>query len=53
MSAAFLAVADAFEEYEEALYEAYEEYLPLTVVDEDDEDEEPYAGEGQGEPNAE
>ena len=34
-----MAVADAFEEYEDALYEAYEEFLPLSVVDEDDDDE--------------
>ncbi|MGL3807207.1 hypothetical protein ACSYDW_14020 [Paeniglutamicibacter sp. R2-26] len=39
LSAAFLAVADAFEEYEDALYEAYEEFLPLSVVDEEDDDE--------------
>jgi|UPI0008380AC9 hypothetical protein len=39
LSSAFLAVADAFEEYEDALYEAYEEFLPLSVVDEDDDDE--------------
>ena len=39
LSSAFLAVADAFEEYEDALYEAYEEFLPLSVVDEEDDDE--------------
>ncbi|GAA5229047.1 hypothetical protein [Paeniglutamicibacter antarcticus] len=36
ISSAFLAVADAYEEYEDALYESYEEFLPLTVADEDD-----------------
>jgi hypothetical protein len=41
ISAAFLAVADAFEEYEDSLYEAYEEFLPLTITDEDDDDD-PY-----------
>ncbi|MDQ0093521.1 hypothetical protein [Paeniglutamicibacter psychrophenolicus] len=45
ISAAFLAVADAYEEYEDALYESYEEFLPLTVVDEDD-DNDPYDEDG-------
>lgn len=38
ISSAFLAVADAYEEYEDALYESYEEFLPLTVADEEDDD---------------
>lgn len=48
ISSAFLAVADAFEEYEDALYEAYEEYLPLSVVEESDDDD-PYDQNAQGE----
>ncbi|MDO5743782.1 MAG: hypothetical protein Q4P23_04880 [Micrococcaceae bacterium] len=39
ISSAFLAVADAYEEYEDALYESYEEFLPLTVADDGDDDE--------------
>ncbi|MFJ4026133.1 hypothetical protein ACIPWF_00235 [Paenarthrobacter sp. NPDC089989] len=38
VEAAFFAVADAFEVYEDALYEAYSEVTPLQVFDEDDED---------------
>ncbi|MEX5303171.1 primosomal protein [Kocuria sabuli] len=46
---AYIAIADAFDAYEEALYEAYDEVTPLTVFaeeedddsdDEDDDDEE-------------
>jgi hypothetical protein len=37
---AYLAIADAFDAYEEALYDAYDEVTPLTVfAEEDDEDE--------------
>jgi hypothetical protein len=40
VEAAFFAVADAFEVYEDALYESYNEVTPLQVFDdEDDEDE--------------
>jgi hypothetical protein len=40
VEAAFFAVADAFEVYEDALYEAYNEVTPLQVFDdEEDEDE--------------
>ncbi|MDQ0633927.1 hypothetical protein QFZ40_001836 [Arthrobacter pascens] len=39
VEAAFFAVADAFEVYEDALYEAYNEVTPLQVF-EDEEDEE-------------
>ncbi|RAX45742.1 MULTISPECIES: hypothetical protein [unclassified Arthrobacter] len=41
VEAAFFAVADAFEVYEDALYEAYSEVTPLQVFDdeEDDDDE--------------
>ncbi|MGP4031973.1 hypothetical protein [Pseudarthrobacter sp. 1C304] len=38
VEAAFFAVADAFEVYEDALYEAYGEVTPLEVI-EDDSDE--------------
>ncbi|MFF1830878.1 hypothetical protein [Paenarthrobacter sp. NPDC058040] len=38
VEAAFFAVADAFEVYEDALYEAYSEVTPLQVFDEDEED---------------
>ncbi|MET4538940.1 hypothetical protein ABIE37_000695 [Arthrobacter bambusae] len=41
VEAAFFAVADAFEVYEDALYEAYSEVTPLQVFDdEEDEDDE-------------
>ena len=43
VEAAFFAVADAFEVYEDALYEAYSEVTPLQVF-EDDEDEDEEAG---------
>ena len=48
ISSAFLAVADAFEEYEDALYESYEEFLPLSVVEESDDDD-PYDEDSRGE----
>ena len=38
---AYIAIADAFDAYEEALYDAYDEVTPLTVFaeEEDDSDE--------------
>ncbi|GAA2144129.1 MULTISPECIES: hypothetical protein [Arthrobacter] len=39
VEAAFFAVADAFEVYDDALYEAYGEVTPLEVIDGDEEDE--------------
>ena len=39
VEAACFAVADAFEVYEDALYEAYAEVTPLQVFDEEDEGE--------------
>lgn len=33
---AYIAIADAFDAYEEALYDAYDEVTPLTVFAEDD-----------------
>ncbi|GAB2608059.1 hypothetical protein GCM10009696_11960 [Kocuria himachalensis] len=37
---AYIAIADAFDAYEEALYDAYDEVTPLTVfAEEDDSDE--------------
>jgi hypothetical protein len=40
VEAAFFAVADAFEVYEDSLYEAYGEVTPLQVIDEEDDDDE-------------
>ncbi|MFH5877624.1 hypothetical protein [Arthrobacter sp. NA-172] len=40
VEAAFFAVADAFEVYEDSLYEAYSEVTPLQVFDDDDDDDE-------------
>lgn len=42
VEAAFFAVADAFESYEDALYDTHEEVLPLELYDdsEDDQDDE-------------
>jgi hypothetical protein len=40
VEAAFFAVADAFEVYEDALYEAYSEVTPLQVFDDEDEEDE-------------
>lgn len=45
VEAAFFAVADAFEVYEDALYEAYNEVTPLQIFDDEDEDEESDADE--------
>ncbi|WP_115789109.1 hypothetical protein [Arthrobacter silvisoli] len=39
VEAAFFAVADAFEVYEDALYEAYTEVTPLQVFDEEEEND--------------
>ena len=39
VEAAFFAVADAFESYADALYDAYGEDLPIDLVDSDDEDD--------------
>ncbi|WP_284974677.1 hypothetical protein [Arthrobacter sp. efr-133-TYG-104] len=39
VEAAFFAIADAFEVYEDALYEAYSEVTPLQVFDDEEEDE--------------
>ncbi|MBO1269075.1 hypothetical protein [Arthrobacter cavernae] len=38
VEAAFFAVADAFEVYEDALYEAYSEVTPLQVFDDEEDD---------------
>ena len=40
VEAAFFAVADAFEVYDDSLYEAYGEVTGLGVLDDDDADEE-------------
>lgn len=39
VEAAYLAVIDAFEVYEEVLYDSYNEVTPLVIYDEDDEDD--------------
>ena len=39
VEAAFFAVADAFEVYDDSLYEAYGEVTPLEVIDEVEDDE--------------
>ena len=36
---AYVAIADAFDAYEESLYENYDEVTPLTVVAEDEDDD--------------
>jgi hypothetical protein len=40
VEAAFFAVADAFEVYEDALYEAYNEVTPLQIFDDEEDEEE-------------
>ncbi|MEO8283526.1 MAG: hypothetical protein ABI568_09000 [Pseudarthrobacter sp.] len=40
VESAFFAVADAFEVYEDALYEAYSEVTPLQVFDDEEDDDE-------------
>jgi len=39
VEAAFFAVADAFEVYDDSLYEAYGEVTPLEVIDEEDDED--------------
>jgi hypothetical protein len=39
VEAAFFAVADAFEVYDDSLYEAYGEVTPLEVIDDDSEED--------------
>lgn len=36
---AYLSIADAFESYEEALYDAYGEVTPLVIYEDSDDDE--------------
>ncbi|MDN3480490.1 hypothetical protein QMA10_00930 [Arthrobacter sp. APC 3897] len=38
VEAAYLAIADAFELYEEVLYDAYGEVTPLEIYEDDDDD---------------
>ncbi|MHA7145038.1 hypothetical protein ACX80U_10015 [Arthrobacter sp. TmT3-37] len=40
VEAAYLGIADAFEVYEEALYDAFGEVTPLEIYEESDDDEE-------------
>lgn len=39
VEAAYLSIADAFESYEEALYDAYGEVTPLVIYEDSDDDE--------------
>lgn len=39
VEAAYLSIADAFEVYEEVLYDAYGEVTPLVIYEEDDSDD--------------
>ncbi|HBH55853.1 MAG TPA: primosomal protein, partial [Kocuria sp.] len=39
MDKAYVAIANAFEAYEEALYDAHDEVTPLTVFADDDDDD--------------
>jgi hypothetical protein len=39
VEAAFFAIADAFETYADALYDAYGEDLPIDLLDSDDDDD--------------
>ena len=41
VDSAYVAIANAFEDYEEALYDAYDEVTPLTVFADDDDDDDP------------
>ena len=45
---AYLAIADAFEVYEEVLYDAYGEVTPLEIYEDDDEDYETEDPAGDG-----
>lgn len=40
VEAAYLSIADAFEAYEESLYDAYSEVTPLVIYEDDEEEEE-------------
>ncbi|MBT1001787.1 hypothetical protein KIH31_04150 [Paenarthrobacter sp. DKR-5] len=40
VESAYLAIADAFEVYEEALYDTYSEVTPLVIYEEDDDEDE-------------
>lgn len=48
VEAAFFAVADAFEAYSDALYDAYGEDLPLDLLDSDDDDDDDEEDDGDG-----
>jgi len=48
VEAAFFAIADAFEEYEDALYEAYGEVTPLELYEDNEEDLEDDFGDADG-----
>lgn len=48
VEAAYLAVADAFEVYEEVLYDAYGEVTPLEIYEDDDEFDDGFEEPAQG-----
>ncbi|GAA3689659.1 hypothetical protein GCM10023081_28880 [Arthrobacter ginkgonis] len=48
VEAAFFAIADAFEEYEDALYEAYGEVTPLELYEDSEEELEDDLEDGDG-----
>ncbi|WP_026550402.1 hypothetical protein [Arthrobacter sp. Br18] len=52
VEAAYLAIADAFEVYEEVLYDAHGEVTPLEIYDDADDDDESDSGESDDEPDA-
>ncbi len=39
VEAAYVAIADAFEDYEEVLFDSYDEVTPLEIYDDDDDDD--------------
>lgn len=45
---AFYGISDAFEEYEDALYESYGEVTPLELYDDEDDETEDAGGAGDG-----
>lgn len=50
---AYLAIANSFEAYEEALYDAYDEVTPLTVFADDDDSDDDYDDEDDEEDDEE
>lgn len=46
VEAAYLSIADAFDAYEESLYEAHGEVTPLVIYEDDEEEEEAASSNG-------